>query len=301
MSATIYGLNGEIVPEEQAVVSIADRGLLYGDGLFETMHAYGEKIFRLREHLRRLRAGAEKLFFSPLPDIEQLAAFCEKAAAAAYAAGNREANVRLSVTRGVGPRGPSIGGQFKQTTTIIAAPHRRPDAAEWERGQTAVWASFRRQETAVTATLKTLNYLEQILARREADQAGAGEALLLNNAGLVCEGSMSNVTLVRNGALTAPDPRAVGALPGLAQEAVFETARALGIPVRFASLCPGDLYAATETFTTGSMREITPLLSVAGHRIGTGMPGPLTRKIFAAYLKLVERELAVRIAVKIKN
>lgn len=290
MEEIIFHLNGQLVPAAAALIHASDRGLLYGDGLFETMHAYGSEIFRLEPHLERLTAGAAKLAFSPLPDLGALRRACRETATAGFKAGYEETNIRLTVTRGTGPRGPSTRGPFHPTILVAGTPYRRPADAEWKKGATAVWASFRRQEAGVLATLKTLNYLEQILARREADAAGADEALLLNNAGLLCEGSASNLTLVRDGELVAPDPRTVGALPGLAQEAIFEVARAEGFRVRFAALCASDLTNAAEAFLSGSMRELTPLVRVGEKEIGGGRPGPVSRRLYAAYLRAVEQE-----------
>ncbi|MGD0091648.1 MAG: aminotransferase class IV, partial [Planctomycetota bacterium] len=134
------------------------------------------------------------------------------------------------------------------------------------------------------------NYLEQILARREADAAGADEALLLNNAGLLCEGSSSNLSLLRGGVLEIPDPERSGALPGIAQLTAIEAAHSLGLPVIRTLLSPWELYRADEAFLSGSMRELVPLVRVGERLIGTGKPGPITLRLVAAYRRMVERE-----------
>lgn len=287
MSDTLFSIDGKIVPEPQAVVPVTDRGFLYGDGLFETLHAYGKTVFRLTEHLARMRTGFDVMGFDPAPSEKVLAKWVNEAVRAARFP---EANVRLTVTRGSGARGPSVKGKLTPFAAIMVTRFKRRPASHYTRGVDAVMASFRRQESSVTANLKTTAYMEQIFARREADAAGADEALLLNNAGLLCEGSASNVTLVRGGALLVPDPKLVGALPGTVQKIAAELAAELKIPVRRVGLGPWSLRECDEAFLTGSMREITPLVKVDGRAIGSGKPGPVTKRLIAAYRKLVQRE-----------
>lgn len=284
---TLYSINGTIVPESGALVPVTDRGFLYGDGLFETLHAYGATLFREHSHLERLATGARSLHFDPLPDTSTLSAWMH---AAVDAAAFSEANVRLTVTRGSGPRGPSIKGPFTPFVLITVTRHNRPSDEILLKGVTAVVASFRRQESAATASLKTLNYIEQILAKREADLAGASEALLLNNAGLLCEGSASNISIVRDGKLVIPDPKLSGALPGIAQLTAIEAAGNLGIETVYACLSPWDPGTAEEAFLTGSMREISPLIKVGDNAAGGGKAGPVTTKIIQEFRRIVERE-----------
>jgi branched-chain amino acid aminotransferase len=289
MEETIYSINGEIVPAERAVVPVSDRGFLYGDGVFETLHAYGAVLFRMRQHLLRMQDAAEHLRFDPAPDLKQLERWLVEAVARANF---REANVRLTYTRGSGPRGPSIKGTFKPTVVISVTNYERPPESRVRDGVRAIMGSFRRQEASVTAKLKTLNYIEQILAKREADEAGADEALLLNNAGLLCEGSASNIALIREGVLTYPDPDRAGALPGIGQLTAIEAAHNLGIPVLATVLSPWDSWRSEEALLSGSMREITPLVQVGEHKIGSGKPGEITRRLIAEYRRIVEAECA---------
>ena len=287
MPKTIFSINGRLVPEAQAVVPVTDRGFLYGDGLFETLHAYGPRLFRMNMHLDRLLHGVDVLAIAGVPPRRTLARWLQDAVAAASF---RESNVRLTLTRGSGPRGPSIRGPFKPSVVImVSLNHRRP-ARDYTKGVSAIIATMRRQEASVVANLKTTCYIEQIFARREADAAGVDEALLLNNAGLLCEGSASNITLVKDGTLFAPDPKLAGALPGTAQLVVLELAGNLGIPVYRVSLSPFDLRDCDEAFLSATLREITPLVRVGENKIGGGKPGPVTRKLMAAYRKLVEKE-----------
>ena len=282
-----FSINGEIVPESRAVIPVTDRGFVYGDGLFETMHAYGQKIFRIEQHLERLADGAVTLEFKPRPNLRELGAWVRAAVDAALFP---EANVRLTVTRGSGPRGPSIVGPFKPSVVIVVTEfHRRPQSV-LKVGVAAIFARSRRQEAAAVASMKTLNYIDQVLARREADEAGVDEALLLNNAGLLCEGSASNISLVRDGVITIPDPQRAGALPGIAQLTALEAAKRLKIPVVETMLGPWDPCRSDEAFLSGSMREITPLVRIDGKPIGSGKPGPVTKKLIMGYRRIVEGE-----------
>jgi branched-chain amino acid aminotransferase len=283
----LFSINGKISSPEEALISASDRGFLYGDGVFETFHAYGRVIFRLPEHLRRLQRGASQLFFKPAPDLKRLVGWLRAAVATANFP---EASVRLTLSRGCGPRGPSLKGPFVHTIVIMVTRHERPPQKRFEKGVRAIIGTVRRQEAGALSNLKTLNYLEQVLARREAEEAGADEALLLNNAGLLCEGSASNISLIRNGGLLIPDPVRSGALPGTAQLAAVEAARRLKIPVLYTVLSPWDAFGADEAFLSGSMREISPLVQIGVRTIASGRPGPLTQRILAEYRRIVERE-----------
>ncbi|MCZ7645751.1 MAG: aminotransferase class IV [Planctomycetota bacterium] len=288
MNDTLFSLNGRIVPEREAVVPVTDRGFLYGDGLFETLHAYGRTPFLLDAHLDRLARGLDALAISGAPSRRKLARWVREAVAAA---GFREANVRLTLTRGGGARGPSVRGPSTPFTVVTVTRYKRRPARDYTRGVRAILSRVRRQESGALAGFKTLAYLEQVFARREADAAGADEALLLNSAGLLCEGSASNLTLVRGGALRVPDPRLTGALPGTVQEFVVAQARRMGLPVAEAALGPWDLRDCDEAFLTGSMREVTPLVQVDDARIGNGKRGPVTQRLLEAYRKAVIRDV----------
>lgn len=287
MNDTLFSLNGRIVPEAQAVVPVTDRGFLYADGLFETIHAYGRTAFRLHEHLARMATGFRAMAFKPAPSAATLERWITSAI---RKADFPEANIRLTVTRGTGPRGPSLKGPYRPTVVIMLTRyHRRPEE-HYTKGVSAIIAGFRRQESSVVANLKTTAYIEQIFARREADAAGADEAILLNNAGLLCEGSASNISLVKDGTLCVPDPKMAGALPGTGQSVAIELAQQLRIPVCRTALGPFDLWGCDEAFLSGSLRELTPLVQVDGRTVGGGKPGPITLKLIAAYRKFVQRE-----------
>ena len=272
-------LNGELVAAERATLPALDRGLLYGCGLFETMRSYGGRVFRLAEHYRRLAAGAELLAI-PVP----LALSALEGAVDATLARNglADAYLRLTLTAGPGGAGgPSVVLFAREVSEY--PPERR------ERGMAAVVSGVRRNETSPLARVKSLSYLDNLLAREEARRRGAGEALLLNTQGFVAEGAASNVFLVRNETLLTPSIEA-GALPGITRQAVLELAAAEGIGVEETNVTLPDLFGAAEAFLTNSVMEVMPLVSVDGRPLGPGRPGPQTERLARRYPDLVARE-----------
>jgi len=279
-------LNGELVAAEQAVLPALDRGLLYGYGLFETMRSYGGRVFRLAEHYRRLAAGAD-LLAMPVPLT--LAALEEAVDATLARNGLAGACLRLTLTAGEAEGGgPSVVLFAREVTEY--PPEVR------ERGMAAVISAVRRNETSPLARVKSLNYLDNLLAREEARRSGAGEALRLNTQGFIAEGAASNVFLVRDGTLLTPGVEA-GALPGITRQVVMEMAGEEGIEVVETSLAPTDLFGAEEAFLTNSVMEVMPLASVGGRPVGSGRPGPLTGRLARRYRDLVARETSTARAV----
>ncbi|HET9986597.1 MAG TPA: aminotransferase class IV [Longimicrobiales bacterium] len=270
----IVWVNGELVDEARAAVSVHDRGFLLGDGLFETMRAYGGRVFALREHLERLRRGAERIGL-PLPDgLER--AVCETVAA------NRldDAAVRLTASRGAGdgllpPEAPS-------PTVVVAARPYRPDPAWHERGIRAALARGRLDEHRATAGLKALGYLEAVVAVAEARAAGCDDALFLDTAGHLAEAAASNLFVVVDGELLTP-PLSCGILPGVTRAAVLRLAARRGWTAHERALEPASLERATEAFLTSSLREIVPLVEVGGRVVGAGRPGPLAGALLSEY------------------
>jgi branched-chain amino acid aminotransferase len=280
-------LNGELVAAEQAALSALDRGLLHGYGLFETMRSYGGRVFRLAEHYRRLEAGAELL---AIPVPLTLAALEEAVDATLARNGLPGAYVRLTVTAGpAGDGGNASVILFAREVTEYPLELR-------ERGMAAVVSAVRRNETSPLARVKSLNCLDNLLAREEARRSGAGEALLLNTRGFVAEGAASNVFLARNGTLLTPGVEA-GALPGITRQAVLELAGEEGIEVVETSLALPGLVGAGEAFLTNSVMEVMPLVSVDGRPVGPGRPGPLTERLARRYRDLVARETSAAPAV----
>ena len=274
-------LDGRLRGDAEACIAIGDRGFLLGDGLFETMRAYAGRIFRLGAHLARLRAAADRVGI-PLPDA------LERAVLDTLAANDvGEGAVRLTVTRGAAGHGllPSTGETPLPTVLITVRPY-RPDTAWYETGIAADWARGRLDEGAATAGLKRLGYLEAIVAVREAAAAGCQDVLFLDTAGHLAEAAASNVFVVLRGSLRSP-PLSCGVLPGITRAAVLELARARALDVREEPLPPSVLAEASEAFLTSSLRELVPLVRVAGVPVGTGRPGPVTGGLLEDYHRLV--------------
>jgi len=276
-------LNGRLVEEEAARIGVHDRGFTLGDGLFETMRAYNGRAFRLRAHLDRLAAAAARIGI-PLPtDLEG-------AIRGTLTANDLDdAAVRVTVSRGPGV-GVTPPESVVPTVVVSAAPY-RPDEQWYEHGVRAVVASGRLNEHAPAAGLKRLGYLDAIVALAEARAAGVEEVILLDTAGHLAEGAVSNLFLVLDGALHTP-PLSCGVLPGITRATVLELARASGIETLERPLPPDALARASEAFLTNSLRELVPLVAVDGRPIGGGRPGPLTLHLLDRYRELVHVETA---------
>lgn len=273
-------INGRLVAPEGAVVSIFDRGFLYGDSVFETIRTYGGRPFALGAHLSRLERSAALVFIELPVSITELGEETERAIAAAA---NPESYVRLIVTRGQGELGldPSLAGIASRF--IIVAPLVPPPAELYERGAGVVTVRTQRVTDATSAEgAKVGNYLVSVLATRQAKKAGAAEALIVDGSGRVIEGASSNVFFVKAGQLYTP-PVEAGILPGITRAYVLEAARALAVPVTLESPTVDELCAADEVFVSSSIRELLPVVSVDGRPIGDGHPGHLTRRLHAEF------------------
>jgi len=282
MSLTIYR-DGKFMSEEQAAVSPFDRGFLYGDGLFETLRCYERKFFRLDAHVERLRHGLETLDITPPAALKDIAPVLQELAKLNYVANGV---ARIVVTRGVGEFG--LLGKFAEQPMLLTAcwPQPPPPGSRYEAGIQVVVAHHR---LGGTMGLKSLNYLPQILARREAEEARADDAILLNTHGHVAEATASNVFLVRERELITPalEPEI---LPGITRAAVLELAHGEKLPVVERVVHQNDLFHADEIFLTSSVAEITPVTRLGGHWVHLGQPGPITREMMRAYGALVARE-----------
>ena len=276
-------VNGERVPADGPHVSARDRGLTLADGLFETMRAHGGTVFRLDRHLARLRRGLAKL------EIPAPAELREWVTAAVRAAELREAAVRLTVTRGVGPGGVAPHDDVRPTAVIAVNPMPAFPASIYEVGLSAHVASGRRNEYAMTTGLKTLAYADSVLALLEARRSGADEALFLDVEGHCSEATASNLFMWIDNQLMTP-PVTCGALPGITREAVLELARDFGMPAVEQPFALAELQRAEEAFLTSSLRAIAPLVTVGGEPIGDGRPGPVAGRFAEAYASLVARE-----------
>ena len=275
MSRQVY-INGKLVPQAEATVSVFDHGLLYGDGVFEGLRSYGGKVFRLEAHVRRLYESAQAIWLTiPMSQAEMCRAIDETVAAN----GIDDGYVRALVTRGVGTLGldPNLCSN-PQVIIIADVIALFPDEL-YEKGLEIVTVSvIRNHPAALDARIKSLNYLNNILAKIEGLQAGCNEALMLNHKGEVAECTVQNIFLVRDGALLTPGLDA-GILGGITRQAVIELAQESGIEVMKISLTKHDVYIADECFLTGTAAEVIPVVKVDSRTIGTGKPGPVTLEL----------------------
>jgi branched-chain amino acid aminotransferase group I len=281
MSAWAY-VNGEFVEQEAAVVSASDRGLLHAYGLFETMRSYGGRVFRLEQHYQRLAEGASTIGIELPLRLEEL-----RAAIDALLERNAlpDARIRLTVTAGPAPE----SGAATPSVLLVATPLTDYPPELYERGMAAITSDIRRNEKSPLSRVKSLNYLDNLLAREEARRKGADHTILLNTRGLVAEGSSSNVFIVDGEGLTTPSIES-GVLPGITRAVVMEIARDAGIPIRESEVAPAELSGASEAFLTGSVMGVMPLTRLDGSPIGDGQPGPRTREVSRLYEQAVERE-----------
>ncbi|AGL00149.1 branched-chain-amino-acid transaminase [Desulfoscipio gibsoniae] len=277
MSMIIY-LDGKYVPEEQAVVSVFDHGLLYGDGVFEGIRAYNNRVFKLTEHLERLYESAHTLTLEIPISIEEM----QEAVLETLRRNNlRDAYIRLVVTRGKGDLGLDPGKCPRATVFCIAASIQLYPDELYEQGLEMVTVATRRNlAEACNPRVKSLNYLNNIYAKIEANLAGVPEAIMLNQEGYVAEASGDNLFLVKKGRLITP-PIHVGLLEGVTRNAVMDVARDKGIVVEEKVFTRHDVYNADECFLTGTAAELIPCVRVDGRPIGTGKPG----EVFWSLLK----------------
>jgi len=280
MSGPWVWLNGRFEAAETARVSVFDRGFLYGDGLFETIRAYGGRLFRPEAHHARLAAGAARIGIVPPFDGP---GFTDLLARTLERNGLSDALLRLTLTRGAGPPVPDPAGCDAPTVLVVPRPAPPVDADAWRRGL----AAERVTAGGAGGGLKSTSFLPHVLALRGARSHGADEALLVNPAGEVAEGSISNLFGVWEGTLATP-PLAAGGLPGVTRALVLELAARLGIRAEERTLAAKALADAEELFVTGTGWEVMPLTRLDGQPVGSGMPGPVTERLHRAYRGLVE-------------
>ena len=288
--AEIVYLNGSLVARAEALVSIYDHGFLYGYGLFETMRAYKGIIFLRERHIERLLEAAAELKMDTGLSAAGLAEACRATLAAN---GLKEARLRLTVSRGEAGPFPGVGN--KPTVVITAGSYTPPPTQKYESGFRAALVAYPRLSQPPLYRLKTTSYLENILARREAEAAGLDEAIFLNECGHLTEGSASNIFLVRPSGGLATPPLDSGLLPGVTRRAVLELAAEIRIASAEGQVRIADLEHFSEAFLTNSMMEIMPLVSIRGNEgktitVGSGKPGPITQRLMAAYKEMVARE-----------
>lgn len=282
MSRQVY-LNDRLVPSEQATVSVLDHGLLYGDGVFEGIRVYEGRVFLLTEHVTRLFESARAIRLQVPLSEEQVRTAVEETVAAN---GLDDGYVRLIVTRGSGTLGLDIRRTSNPQIIIIADTISLYPQEMYERGMALVTAStIRNHSAALSPRIKSLNYLNNILAKIEGTDAGAAEALMLNHKGEVAECTGDNIFIVKNGGLRTPSPEA-GILEGITRNAVIGLAQEAGYRVDQTALTRHDVYTADECFLTGTAAEVIAVVSLDNRAIGTGEPGPITRDLLERFRKM---------------
>ncbi len=286
MAQLIY-LDGELVPHDQAKVSVFDHGLLYGDGVFEGIRAYDGRIFRLDEHIKRLERSARAILLNlPLSHEELVAATVETC----RANGIEDGYIRLVVTRGVGDLGLDPRSCPAPTVFIIAGDIQLYPEELYERGLSLITCSTRRNSPAsLDPGIKSLNYLNNILAKIECIHADASEGIMLTQAGLVSECTGDNIFVVRGGKLITP-PVEAGILDGITRSAVIELAADENITVHETLFPITEIYGADECFLTGTAAELVPVVKVDGRIVGDGKPGPVTKRLLKRFRDLTRSE-----------
>ncbi len=283
MGLVIY-LNGEFVDEEEAKISVFDHGVLYGDGVFEGIRAYNGRVFRLSQHIDRLYESAKSI----LLDIGMTKEEMSEALLETLRRNNlRDAYIRLVVTRGKGDLGLDPRMCSKPTVFIIAAQIQLYPEELYEKGLEVVTVPTRRNIVeGVNPRIKSLNYLNNILAKIEANLAGVSEAILLNNDGYVTECTGDNIFIVKNGEVITPPPF-LGILEGVTRNSILEIAEKLGYRTAEKVFTRHDLYVADECFLTGTAAEVVPVVKVDGRVIGEdGKPGKITATLIREFRKL---------------
>ena len=275
-------LNGEFVPAEQATVSVFDHGLLYGDGVFEGIRAYGGRVFRLEDHVRRLFDSAQALLLCVPMGQEEM---CEAILEMVRKNNLRDAYIRPIVTRGVGDLGLDPNKCSMATVIIIAVEWGAMYGDLYEVGLTAISVAVRRNSPdSLPPNIKSLNYLNNILAKIEANIKGGNEAIILDSRGLLSEGSGDNIFVIKEGKICTPFT--INNLKGITRDAVMELAKARGYDLQERDLGLFDLYTADEVFVTGTAAEVAPVTKVDGRVVGTGKPGKVTKDLMAAFKEL---------------
>jgi branched-chain amino acid aminotransferase len=279
-------IDGKLLAKEDAKISVYDHGLLYGDGVFEGIRVYGGKVFLLKEHVDRLFESANSIRL-PIPlSREAMTKAVQDTVAANVAGGVDVGYVRLVVTRGAGSLGLDIRKTSHPCVIIIADTITLYPDDIYKNGMKLVTAAtIRNHAAALSPRIKSLNYLNNILAKIEGTDAGSVEALMLNQKGEVAECTGDNIFIVKHGVLKTP-PTDAGILEGLTRNAVMQLARDAGYEVRETTLVRHDIFTADECFLTGTAAEVIAVVSLDGRQIGDGKPGPVTRDLLERFRAL---------------
>jgi branched-chain amino acid aminotransferase group I len=298
MENIVY-LNGSLIPRSKAHISISDHGFLYGYGLFQTMRAYHGKLFLLDRHVKRLKEAAQIIGIGKKVVGLDLEKACQDTV---KINGLDDARVRLTVTNGEGTALPWVDAGGAPTVLITALPYAPYSKEKYEEGFKVGIASVRRTRQSVISSMKSINYLLNVVARVEVAQRGMDEALLLNEDGFLAEGGGSNIFFIRSGRLVTPAPNS-GIIPGVTREVVIELAAGLSIGVSEGTVGKGAFKQCEEAFMTNALIEIMPVNSVSDETgqsvtIGAGKMGDITRKIAQAYREMVEKATGTALELK---
>jgi branched-chain amino acid aminotransferase len=279
---TLVYVDGKWLPKSQATVSVFDHGLLYGDGVFESFRVYGGVIFQFHEHLKRLYVSSKaiRLKVSLSPE-EMTNAIVETV----RRNGLRDAYIRLMVTRGVGDMGVDPR-KCNKTTIIIIVENVPPSFGNAKQGISLIISSIRRDTVdATTHEIKSLNYLNSVLAKQEAVDLGADDALMLDKNGFLSESTTTNLFIIKGEEVYTP-PTFAGILSGVTRNRTIRLIRDLGYKISEKTITPFDLTTADEAFLTGTLAEVAPIVKVKGYPIGDGTPGSITRKIITEFTRI---------------
>jgi branched-chain amino acid aminotransferase len=278
-------IDGQYFDEQNAKISVFDHGLLYGDGIFEGIRAYNGRVFKLKEHIDRLFYSAKAILLTiPISHAEMIKAVVDTC----RENGLRDGYIRLLVTRGVGTLGLNPNKCKRPSVIVIADKIQLYPKEYYERGLDIITVpTTRNLHNAVNPAIKSLNYLNNILAKIEANNGGCEEAIMLNSEGYVAECTGDNIFIVRGNELLTP-PLSAGALYGITRGVVMDLAREAGLKVSEPNLTRYDIFNADECFVTGTGAEVVPVVKVDGRVIGTGKPGPRTQGLVKKYHELVQ-------------
>ncbi|HEY4281964.1 MAG TPA: branched-chain-amino-acid transaminase [Chthoniobacterales bacterium] len=276
-------IDGKFFAEQDAKVSVFDHGLLYGDGIFEGIRFYNGRVFRLEAHLERLWDSARSICLEIPMSIP---AMTEAVIETIRQNDLRDGYIRLIVTRGVGNLGLNPAQCKSPSVIIIAATIALYPPEVYARGLTVVTCATRRTSpSALNPAVKSLNYLNNVMARIEANLAGADEALMLNEAGNVSECTADNVFVIKHGQIFTP-PISAGALRGITRSVVFELAAEMGVRITETDITRHDVFIADECFLTGTAAELIPVIKADGRVIGNGKPGPITNRMVSRFREI---------------
>lgn len=280
-------INNRFLNLQDAKVSVFDRGFLYGDGIFETMRSYAGVVFRINEHLDRLLASLRIMGIKPPPTKKYLNDTIYKTLGV-----NRlkSAYIRLTITRGEGRFGLAYNDKFRSNIVIVTKEFGEYPDSMYRRGISAKVVDIRQNDYSPVSKIKSLNFLNHILARLDAKDQGCDEAILMNTKGYIAEGAASNIFLVRGKSLITPSLES-GILPGITRAVVIETAKRLRLGVKEKFIPYRELLNADEVFLTNSLVEVLPVARVDSHKIGGGNVGAITKDLRISYQKQVIKEV----------